>query len=123
MELMSRHRKVRTPGWWIPFVTLGSLLVMGIVAVVTIASGGAHTGSEAPAIPSVVQITVSPPAKPLPHPSPAQTTYQVQRGDSWWTIAARFCHNGASMAQLASRNHYPLYGALPLGKTITIICR
>ena len=123
---MSRHRRAAAPRSWlqviIPAVTLGALLVMGVVAVAMVTSGRAETGSKArPALPQV-QVTTPPPAKPAPHPSPSYTYYRVQRGDSGWGIASRFCHEGGNMTQLASRNHVPLYGALKLGRTIIITC-
>lgn len=127
MELMSRHRRAAAPrSWWqviIPVFTLGALLALGITAAVIVHSQNAQKAPEARPGAAVTQVTIPPPAKPVAHPSPSQAYYRVQPGDSWWKIAVRFCHNGASMTQLASRNHYPLYGALPLGKTITIICR
>lgn len=123
---MSRHRRAAAPrSWWqviIPVFTLGALLATGVTAAVMTHSGNAQANPAPSASPGVTQVTIPPPARPTPHPSPSQTYYRVARGDSWWSIAARFCHNGGDMAVLASRNHASLYGALPLGRTIVITC-
>ena len=47
-------------------------------------------------------------------------TYTTIPGDSWWKIAARYCHSPGDILPLMTANH--LGTTLPLGKVIIIHC-
>lgn len=121
---MPRHRReaASRSAWQviIPVFTLGALLCLGVVTAVMVHSRGSAAPVAAAPSPRVHHVvTTPPPAKPVPS-SPVY--YRVQHGDSWWSIAVRYCNSGNAYVTLASRNHIPLYGALPIGKTIIIQC-
>jgi hypothetical protein len=125
MAFMSRHRKAAAPrSWWqviIPVFTLGALLCTGIVALIY-SSHAPVAVPEPVAVSSAPQVTTAPPGKPVPHPGVPVYYYRVRSGDSWWSIAERYCHSGTANVALATRNHLPPLQALPAGRVIIIQC-
>lgn len=104
-------------------------LSTAVAAALVLLAGAGYAMAEQPPAPVKVALSapvigerVTPPAPAPLVPEPSERVYVAKKGDTLWSAAADFCHDGNRWGFLAKASHisYP-YTVMP-GQDITVRC-